>query len=152
MWSTKSVRYLHTRAAETEMQRVSVPTVTNTAALTRYRRTSRWSAPLSALGSLVILGNAYLYYGYGPMTFLKEPYTESPAVARDYLIASHHASGVADGVLLFATMLVVIAGVRGAVRPRRGMATAILTVSVLAVVAIQVAIRADIHVLNLYRR
>lgn len=130
----------------------SVPIVMTTEAPTGdRRRSSRWSAPLSALGSVAVLGCADLYYGYGQRTFLREPYNESPAVARDYLIASHHASGVADGVLWFATMLVVIAGVVGAVRPRRGIATAILTTSVLALIAIQLAIRADIHVLNLYR-
>lgn len=138
-------------AARAHCARATVPNVTAAETPTLDRqRASRWSAPLSALGSLVILGCADLVYSLGQRTFLRAYPSENPTVAEWRRMASHHASGVADGVLLFATMLVVSGGVLGAVRPRRGLATAILTVSVLALVAIQVAIRADIHTLNLY--
>ncbi|MDA8440392.1 MAG: hypothetical protein M0Z51_16255 [Propionibacterium sp.] len=116
------------------------------------RRSSRWSAPLSALGALFILGCADWYYGFGQMTFLEVPGAESSTSALPYARASAHASGAADGILLFATAIVVIAGVLGTIRPRRGTATAIFAFTVSALVTIWLATRADIHTVYLYRR
>lgn len=114
------------------------------------RRARRWTAPLAAVGSLVVLWAAHLYYSLAQWTFLEVPQLENAALVRKLNAASQHASHTAGAILMAAAVVVLAAGLLGAVRPVRWGGLLIAGVTGLALVGVWVATRADVALLASY--
>ena len=121
---------------------------TSSAPSHRREHAPRWTAPLTAFGSLVVLGSTYIYFSLAQVTFLEVPDTENAALARQFDLAAQRASGAADALLLVAAGVVLLAGLLGAIRPVRRAGTLIAVFTALALVAIWVTTRADIALLS----
>ncbi|MGN8244378.1 hypothetical protein ACTHAM_001281 [Cellulomonas soli] len=115
------------------------------------RRARRWAAPLAAIGSLVLLWWTHLYYSLAQWTFLEVPPLENIARVQQLTAASQRASRTAEAVLMVAAAVVLAAGLAGAVRPVRRGGLLIAGFTGLALVAVWVATRADVALLDAYR-
>lgn len=129
------------------MPTANLPSVMSPSAPPR-RRARRWTAPLAALGSLVVLWWTYVIYSLAQMTFLEVPETEDAALAQRFDHAARHAWDLASTILLVAGGVVLFAGLFGAVRPVRRGGLLIVLFTVLAIVAVWAATRADIALLD----
>jgi hypothetical protein len=117
----------------------------------RRDRAPRWTAPLTAFGSLVVLGATYAYFSLGQMTFLEIPETENAALAQEFSRAAAHASDTARSILQAAAVVALLAGLLGAIRPVRRVGILGTIFTLLALVTVWAATRADIALLSSYR-